>query len=108
MLTVKGYDAEDDQGNITHMWSVVKVAPLESNLGFSLRQEDPEVYSDSGEDDVDGWVCHRAWPHLQMPSRPGRPQASQPSVEIPTLPHRVKQDLLEQHHPPFVQVDVHT
>ena len=98
MLTVQEYDAEDDQGNINHMWSVVKVAPLESNLGFSLQQEDPELYSNSGKDDVDGWVCHRAWPHLQMPSRPGRPQTSQPSVKIPTLPQRVKQDLLEQHH----------
>ena len=98
MLTVQEYDAEDDQGNITHMWSVLKVVPLESNPGFSLRQEDPEVYSDGREDDVDGWVCCRAWPHIQMPSRPGRPQASQSSVEVPTLSQKVKQDLLEQRH----------
>ena len=43
-------------------------------------------------------MCHRAWPHLQMPAREVRPQSSQPSAQVPTLPQRVKQDLLEQHH----------
>ena len=83
------------------MWSVLKVAPLESNPGFSLRQEDPEVFSDGAEDDRDGWACRRAWPHIQMPSKPARPartQASQPRVEVPTRPQRVKKDVLEQHH----------
>ena len=80
------------------MWYVLKVAPLESNPGFSLKQEDPEVFSDGGEDDRDGWVCRRAWPHIQMPSMPARPQTSQPRVEVPTVPQRVKKNLLEQHH----------
>ena len=70
MLAVQEYDAEDSEGNVTRMWYVLKVAPLESNPGFSLRQEDPEVFSDGGEDDRDGWVCRRAWLHIQMPSRP--------------------------------------
>ena len=98
MLRVHEYDAEDDQGNVTQMWSVLKVAPFESNPGFSLRQEDLEIYSDGGEDDGDDWVCCRAWPHLQMPARKVRPKSSQPSAQVPTLPQRVKQDLLEQHH----------
>ena len=98
MLSMQEYDAEDGEGNITRVWSVLKVGPLESNPGFSLRQEDPEVYSDGGEDDGDGWVCRRAWPHIQMLPRPARPQASQVRVEVPTLPQRVKKDLLEQHH----------
>ena len=100
MLAVQEYDTEDSEGNVTRMWYVLKVAPLESNLGFSLRQEDPEVFSDGGEDDRDGWVCRRAWPHIQMPSRPARPQASQPRIEVPTFPQRMKKDLLEQHHHP--------
>ena len=98
MLAVQKYDAEDNEGNITRMWSVLKVGLLESNPGFSLRKEDLEVYSDGREDDGDGWVGRRAWPHIQMPSRPDRPQASQSRVEAPSLPQRVKQDLLEQHH----------
>ena len=97
MLAVQEYAAEDNEGNVTRMWYNLKVAPLESNPGFSLRQEDPEVYSDGGEDDGDGWICRRAWPHIQMPSRPARSQASQPRVEVPTLPQWVKKDLLEQH-----------
>ena len=28
MLTVQEYDAEGNQGNVIHMWSVLKVAPL--------------------------------------------------------------------------------
>ena len=98
MLSVQEYNAEDGEGNITRMWSVLKVRLLESNPGFSLRQEDPEVYSDGGEDNGDGWVCRRAWLHIQIMSRPVRPQASQVRVEVPTLPQRVKKDLLEQHH----------
>ena len=98
MLAVQEYAADDSEGNITRMWSVLKVPPLESNPGFSLRQEDPEVFSDGGEDDRDGWFCRRAWPHIQMPSRPAWPQAIQPRVEVPTLPQRVKKDLLEHHH----------
>ena len=90
--------AEDNIGNVTRMWYILKVTPLKSNPGFSLRQEDPEVYSDGGEDGGDGLVCRRAWPHIQMPSRPARPQASQLRVEVPTLPQRVKKDLLEQRH----------
>ena len=54
ILAVQEYDAEDSGGNVTKMWYVLKVEPLESNPGFSLRQEDPEVYSDGGEDDRDG------------------------------------------------------
>ena len=83
MLAVWEYDAEDNEGNVTRMWYILKVAPLESNPGFSLRQEDPEVYSDGGEDDKDGWVHRRAWSHIQMPSRPTRSQASQVRVEVP-------------------------
>ena len=98
MLAVKEYDAEDNKGNVTRMWYIFKVGLLESNPGFSLRQEDSEVYSDGGEDDRDGWVFRRAWPHIQMPSRPARPQASQTMAEVPTLPQRVKKDLLDQHH----------
>ena len=98
MLTVQEYDAEDNWGNVTQMLLALKVAPLESNPGFSLRQEDLEIYSEGGEDDGDGWVCCRAWPHLQMPAREVRPQSSQPSLQIPILPQRVKQYLLEQHH----------
>lgn len=98
MLAVQEYDAEDNEGNVTKMWYILKVEPLESNQGFSLRQEDPEVYSDGGEDDKDDWVCRRAWPHIQMPSKPARPQASQARVKVPTLPQRVKKELLEQHH----------
>ena len=40
MLVVQEYDTEDNEGNITRMWYVLKVAPLESNPGFSLRPED--------------------------------------------------------------------
>ena len=64
MLAVQEYDAEGSEGNVTRMWYVLKVKPLESNPGFSLRQEDPEVYSDGGEDDSDGWVCRRALPNI--------------------------------------------
>ena len=48
MLAVQEYDAEDSEGNVTRMWYILKVVPLESNTGFSLRQEDPEVYSNGG------------------------------------------------------------
>ena len=86
MLTVQEYDAEDDWDNVTRMWLVLKAAPLESNPGFSLRQEDPEIYNDGGEDDRDDWLCRRVWPHLQMPAREVRSQSSQPSVQVHSSP----------------------
>ena len=42
MLTVQEYDAEDDRHNVTQMWSVLKVAPLESNPGLSLGRRTPK------------------------------------------------------------------
>ena len=93
------YDTEDAHGNVVRAFYILRVAPLQSNPGFSLAREDPEVYSDGGEDDKDGWHLNRAWPQIQLPSRPQRPSSSTvPRPEVPSISERVKRDLLEQHH----------
>ena len=38
-----------------------------------LDTEDPDVFSDGGEDDKDGWVCPRVWPQIPIPLCRKRP-----------------------------------
>ena len=64
---VEEVDAEDEEGNISKELCVLQVAPLESHAGYRLEAEDPSVFSDGGEEDPDGWVCPRSWPHIPIP-----------------------------------------
>ena len=99
-------DVEDDQGNITKELYVLQAAPLESHAGYRLETEDPAVFSDGGEDDPDGWVCTRAWPHLPIPTRRRKPAPSIGRSTPDTLAEsscgsaqtQLKKDLLLQHH----------
>ena len=99
-------DVEDDLGNITKELYVLQTAPLESHAGYRLETEDPAVYSDGGEDDPDGWVCTRAWPHLPIPTRRRKPAspAGRSTLDTPgelscgSAHTQLKKDLLLQHH----------
>ena len=79
---------------------------LESHAGYRLEAEDPAVYSDGGEDDPDGWVCTRAWPHLPIPTRRRKPAppAGRSTPDTPgelscgSAHTQLKKDLLLQHH----------
>ena len=72
LFLVEEADVEDEQGNITKEIFVLLMAPLESHAGYRLEMEDPDVFSDGGEDDKDGWV----WPHLPIPVHRKRPAPS--------------------------------
>ena len=95
-------DVEDDQRNITKELYVLQVAPLESHAGYRLETEDPAVFSDGGDDDPDGWVCTRAWPHIQIPVRRKKPAPStsnMPAESSCGSAHtQLKKNLLLQNH----------
>ena len=82
------------------------MAPLESHAGYRLEMEDPDVFSDGGEDDKDGWVCPRVWPHLPIPVCRKRPapsssrDATSAAAEAPcgSSHTQLRKDLLLQHH----------
>ena len=99
-------DVEDDQGNITKELYFLQAAPLESHAGYRLEAEDPTVFTDGGDDDPDGWVCTRAWPHIPIPIRRKKPAPSA-GRSTPNMPAesscgsahtQLKKDLLLQHH----------
>ena len=99
-------DVEDDQGNITKELYVLPAAPLESHASYRLETEDPAVFSDGGDDDSDGWVCTRVWPHIPIPVRrkklapsTGRSASNVPAESSCGSAHtQLKKDLLLQHH----------
>ena len=99
-------DVEDDQGNITKEPYVLQAAPLESQASYRLETQDPAVFSDGGDDDPDGWVCTRAWPHIPIPVRrkkpapsTGRSASNMPAESSCDSAHtQLKKDLLLQHH----------
>ena len=67
MFLVEEADVEDEQGNISKEIYVLPVALLESYAGYRLETEDPDIFSDGGDDDKDGWVCPQAWPQISIP-----------------------------------------
>ena len=99
-------DVKDDQGNITKALYILQAAPLEPHASYRLETEDPTVFSDGGDDDPDGWVCTRAWPHIPIPARRRKPAPST-GRSTPDTPAelscgsthtQLKKDLLLQHH----------
>ena len=62
VFLVEEANVEDEQGNISKEIYVLPVAPIESHAGYRLETEDPDIFSDGGDDDKDGWVCPWAWP----------------------------------------------
>ena len=104
-LSVEETDVEDNAGEILKEVYIQPVAPLEFHAGYRLVSEDPAIFSDGGEDDRDGWICHRAWPQVPIPMRAPssstrRPATTGTGVEAPCdSPHNeLKRDLLQQHH----------
>ena len=104
-LSVEETDVEDDAGKILKEVYVQPVAPLEFHAGYRLASEDPAIFSDGGEDDRDGWICHRVWPQVPIPMRAPssstrRPATTSTGIEAPCdSPHNeLKRDLLQQHH----------
>ena len=104
LCLVEEADIEDDAGNVIEEVYVQPVAPLEFHTGYRLASEDPEMFSDGGEDDKDGWVCPRVWPQVPIPMyRPG-PRTSRPPTSLAeeapcgSAYSQLKRDLLLQHH----------
>ena len=67
MFLVEEADVEDKQENISKEIYVLPVVLLESRAGYRLETEDPDVFSDGGDDNKDGWVCPRPWPQISIP-----------------------------------------
>ena len=76
LFSVKEADVEDADGNITKELHVLHVTPLESHAKYRLHAEDPDIFSDGGEDDKDGWVSPRVWPQIPIPLHRKRPAPS--------------------------------
>ena len=82
------------------------MAPLESHAGYRLETEDPDIFSDGGDDDKDGWVCPQAWSQISISVCQKRPapspsaSATSASAEAPcgSSHMQLKKDLLLQHH----------
>ena len=101
---VEEADIEDDAGNVIKEVYVQPVVPLEFHVGYRLGSEDPEIFSDGGKDDRDGWVCPRMWPQVPIPVHGSAPRTSRTptslAAEAPcgSAHSQLKKDLLQQHH----------
>ena len=106
VLLVEEADVEDAEGNVSKELYVLPVTPLESHAGYKLEAEDPDIFSDGGEDDKEGWVCPRVWPQIPIPMcrKSPAPTSSRVATSVATEAScgsshsQLKKDLLQQHH----------
>ena len=106
VFLVEEANVEDEQGNISKEIYVLPVVLLESHAGYRLETEVPDIFSDGGDDEKDGWFCPWAWPQISIPVCWKRPapsssaSATSVSAEAPcgSSHMQLKKDLLLQHH----------
>ena len=82
LCLVEEADIKDDARNVIKEVYVQPVVPLEFHARYRLASEDPEMFSDGGEDDKDGWVCPREWPQVPIPVCRPAPRPSRPSTSL--------------------------
>ena len=87
VLLVEEADVEDAEGNVSKELYMLPVTSLESHAGYRLEAEDPDIFSDGGEDDKEGCVCPRVWPQVPIPMHRGQ---NPPSAELqPVWPQKL-------------------
>ena len=100
---VEEADVEDDAGNGIKEVYVQPVAPLEFHARYRLGSEDPDIFSNRGED-KEGWVCPRVWPQVPIPVHGSAPRTSRPPTSLAaeasceSAHSQLKRDLLLQQH----------
>ena len=87
MLLVEEADVGDAEGHVSKELYVLRVTPLKSHACYRLEAEDPDIFSDGGEDYKDSWVYPRVWPQIPIPMHRGQHPA--PAGLQPVQPQRL-------------------